>query len=479
MDAAVTRHVLLFGAYATIFSLVGIISTVAAFRWRSARRAASFLAAAMALHTVTLLTGSAAIRPALGGTALQWDWVLAIASYFTGLPWALLVEEIVGAGWKSSIRRTRQAFALYGIGATAFDLFTGRPGGAFGPWQAAVMGGGAALGVANLFFARIHTVPEIRVVRAGYSAFMLMVIHDNVSSIGLMPWTQHFGQLGVLTFVACLIYTIIARALREQAHLQRIEHELATARRIQQALLPFAPPQLANAAVAFRHVPAASVAGDLFQFLGATEHSAGMLVADVSGHGVGAALIASMVKVAAAAQEAHADDPRRVLEGIYASIASDLPAGQFVTAVYVYVDLERGVLRHAAAGHPPALIRRGADGLVISAGPAGPLMMSLATPDYPVTEVPLFPGDRVILYTDGIIEAMRLDGEMFGPERLSMLAASTPDGPESFVSATIEALSAFADRRSPGFDDDCTMVVFEARSLAVGDLEEIAVSTRL
>ena len=346
--------------------------------------------------------------------------------------------------------------------ATAWDLFLGHPFSVPpGPWNAAVFGTGAAVGLSNLFLGGVRPVPEIRVLRAGYAAFMVVVIHDDLVRLGFTPWTWQTGQLGVLTFLACLVYTIVSRTLRGHSQLQSIEHELATARRIQQLLLPLAAPVLEDAAIAFRHIPAASVAGDMFQFLCAGPQHVGILVADVSGHGVPAALIASMVKVAAAAQSGHADDPGLVLGGIYQAIAGELPSGQFVTAVYVYVDLNRGVLRHAAAGHPPALIRRASDGRVFPAGKAGPLMMSLVPPEYPVSEVRLDPGDRVVLYTDGIVEAMRVDGEMFDVERLSTNAVNVPAGPEVFVDATIKAVSAFAGRTDAAFDDDCTIVALE------------------
>jgi len=125
MESAPTREVLLFAAYATIFSLVGLVSLVAAFRWRNARRTGLFLATAMLLHGVNLSSGSAPVRIAFGGAPRLWEWVLAIGSYSIGVPWALLVEEIVGPGWKSSIRRTRQGFAVYALGATTLSTRRG------------------------------------------------------------------------------------------------------------------------------------------------------------------------------------------------------------------------------------------------------------------------------------------------------------------------------------------------------------------
>jgi len=215
----------------------------------------------------------------------------------------------------------------------------------------------------------------------------------------------------------------------------------------------------------FRYLPAASVAGDVFDFLDPCPRHTGILVADVCGHGVPAALIASMVKVATSAQKKHADDPGRVLAGIHLAIAGELPPGHFVTAVYVYVDLERRILRHASAGHPPALVWRAAEGNISEAGPTGPLLISFAPAEYPVVETPFGPGDRVALYTDGLVEAMRADGEMFGVERLSALLGRSVVDPDKLLSEVVAAVSDFAGRQGRGFDDDCTLIALEARSL--------------
>ena len=100
-----------------------------------------------------------------------------------------------------------------------------------------------------------------------------------------------------------------------------------------------------------------AVAGDFYEFLSTGGPSAGLLVADVSGHGVPAALIASMVKMATTSQRQHAASPERLLAGVNEALCGSTQ-GQFVTAAYVYLDAERGELCYAAAGHPPMLLLR-------------------------------------------------------------------------------------------------------------------------
>jgi serine phosphatase RsbU (regulator of sigma subunit) len=455
------RELLKDSAFATLFASIGLLSFAAGLRWRAGRFPAFLLAAAMLLHSSSVLTRSEPVRAALGTAPVAWSWTRAITDYVIAVPWALLLEHVVGRGWKSSIRRAWQGFAIYAVLAILADVVTGQPG-SVRTTQPPVIMTGAFVGFANLAFGGARPTPELGILRAGYLVFMAVVLHDNLAGLGLLPWrTGTPDQFGVLVFVACLVHTVVSGTLRGQRQLQAIELEMATARRIQASLLPSSTPKLDGAAVAFRHVPAAAVAGDLFQFLQAGPRHAGILVADVCGHGVPAALIASMVKVAAAAQRPHADQPARVLAGIHATIAGELPAGQFVTAVYVYLDLEHGMLRHASAGHPPALVRSASMPRVDVAGPTGPLLIALAPPDYPVTEISLGAGDRVVLYTDGVIEAQRGDAEMFGIERFRQLLQECGDDPEAFASSVIEAVARFTGRPTGPFEDDLTLVALQ------------------
>src|SRR6202044_3540981 len=101
-------------------------------------------------------------------------------------------------------------------------------------------------------------------------------------------------------------------------------------------------------------------AGDFYDFIVADEKQVGLLIADVSGHGVPAALIASMVKLAATAQRSNAGDPSGLLSGMNAALCGNTQ-NQFVTAAYVHLDAESRELRYSAAGHPPMLLLRGGE----------------------------------------------------------------------------------------------------------------------
>src|ERR1700746_734324 len=140
-----------------------------------------------------------------------------------------------------------------------------------------------------------------------------------------------------------------------------MQRELETARLIQQSILPQTVPQIDGLDIAARYIPMTSVAGDFYDFIVVDNKHLGILVADVSGHGMPAALIASMLKIALAAQSAHADDPARVLQGFKETLCGKFQH-HYVTAAYLFVDMEKRTLTYAGAGHPPLLLWGAASG---------------------------------------------------------------------------------------------------------------------
>lgn len=464
MNPALARDIAINAAVITVYAVAGVLALVAAYRWRESRGRvpALLLAWAMLQHAGNVATASDPIQQAFGVPGAVARWTGLISGYFVAVPWAMLLERVLGVGWRASIRRTWQVYLAVAMGCIAYDVWTDTLGAA-ADVNRVVVGAGAFVGFANLSFARQGMPQRVLVLRIGLLVFLGLVVHDALAGAGLLPWDAQSGPLSVLIGISAIAYTAVTRTLQGQRELRAMAHELATARRIQFSLLPQTAPALDGAALVFRYVPAAAVAGDVFDFLGATSRQVGILVADVSGHGVPAALIASMVKVAAAAQKPHASDPARVLQGIHLAIADELPRAHFVTVSYVFVDLDRRLMRHASAGHPPPLVWRAATRDFAQPAETGPLIIDFAAAAYPVTEMALAPGDRVIVYTDGIPEAMRPDGEMFGLERLREIAARSAEGAEALAAAIITAAVTFRGRRAEGLEDDCTLVVLEVQ----------------
>src|SRR5271169_2481141 len=149
---------------------------------------------------------------------------------------------------------------------------------------------------------------------------------------------------------------LVLREAREQLARQLLEinNELEMAREIQLSILPRETPKIRGLEITARYLPMSSVAGDFYDFIVVDEKHLGILVADVSGHGLPAALIASMLQVALTAQCAHASEPGRVLSGLNRALCGKFQH-HFVTAVYVFVDMEKDSISYAGAGHPPLL----------------------------------------------------------------------------------------------------------------------------
>lgn len=195
-------------------------------------------------------------------------------------------------------------------------------------------------------------------IRLGVASFGLAALADNLRGLGLVPYPgPDLEPFGVVITIACLGTLAAWRTISEARRLVAIDRELAIARDIQTSILPQALPRISGVSVAARYRPMTAVAGDFYDFLDVGDDRLGVLVADATGHGVPAALLASMVKVALASQQPHADHPSAVLGGLNRTLCGRL-AGQYVTAAYLFIDNRAGLTRYASAGHPPMLHAR-------------------------------------------------------------------------------------------------------------------------
>jgi phosphoserine phosphatase RsbU/P len=196
-----------------------------------------------------------------------------------------------------------------------------------------------------------------------------------------------------------------------------------------------------------------SVAGDFYDYLVADEKQAGLLVADVSGHGVPAALIASMVKLAASSQRGNAAQPAALLAGMNEALCGNTQ-NQFVTAAYVHLDAETASLRYAAAAHPPMLLLRA--GEVISVEENGLMLAAFSSASYTTAVRALERGDRLVLYTDGVVEAANAEGAEFGQQQLgAILVESQRMRPKDAVDHVIAKVQAWSKSQS----DDLTVLI--------------------
>ena len=188
---------------------------------------------------------------------------------------------------------------------------------------------------------------DVRAMRVGVVAVSLSAVADNLRGIGgvAVPGPE-LEPFGFTILIGCLAIIAVRRVLDDAERLVAINRELEIARRIQLSLLPQRLPRVSGLTIAARYRPMTAVAGDFYDFLELDAKRLGILIADVSGHGVPAALIASMVKVALAAQRDHADHPAAVLAGMNDVLCGQL-AGQYVTAAYLFIDTESRLIATA------------------------------------------------------------------------------------------------------------------------------------
>jgi sigma-B regulation protein RsbU (phosphoserine phosphatase) len=305
--------------------------------------------------------------------------------------------------------------------------------------------------VVSFTFRQPTITKDAIVFRAGLSVFVGLVLWTNVAD--LFGYRVGIEFYGFAVLLCCLGYVAARRALDRDQQLNSIQQELEIARRIQLSILPAAPPAVEHFSVATRYKPMTAVAGDFYEFLDAGNGAVGLLVADVSGHGVPAALIASMVKVAIQSQRHCKDDPAGLLSGVNQALCGNAQ-NQFVTASYVFLDPKSNEFCYAAAGHPPMLILR--DGHVFRVEENGLVLALIPSADYRSTTQPLQYGDRILLYTDGILEAANATGEEFGHDRLSrLLEESESRNAEQVADLILATVTAWSCSQS----DDLTIIV--------------------
>jgi sigma-B regulation protein RsbU (phosphoserine phosphatase) len=292
---------------------------------------------------------------------------------------------------------------------------------------------------------------ELAAVRIGVLSFVALALFDNtLGSVWGLHRLEPYGfaiMLGTFGFMAA------RRTLDREVELGEIQKELALARNIQQSILPAGFPPTANFAVAAGYRPMTSVAGDMYDFLLASDREAGLLIADVSGHGVPAAMIASMVKMAADSKKSQATQPAALMREMNEALHGSTH-GEMITAAYLYLEAESHEICYAAAGHPAMLLLR--EGRVSEIVENGLPLAAAAFDTYREIRLPLKTGDRFLLYTDGLVEARNIDGEMFGEERLNQSLAATAASPAETAVAQIMAT---IERWSAEQDDDRTVLV--------------------
>jgi sigma-B regulation protein RsbU (phosphoserine phosphatase) len=246
-----------------------------------------------------------------------------------------------------------------------------------------------------------------------------------------------------------------ARRMRDAAE----QRELAEARKIQQRLLPGHVPQIDGWELAASCQPAEGVGGDCFDALRFGDSRLAFSIADVVGKGIPAALLMSNLQAAVRAFASEAAEPRALCAQVNRILCGNIAEGRFISFVYCFLDAALGTLTYANAGHyPPVLVRR--DGTCERLTNGGPVLGVIGGADYEQAAVAMAPGDRLLLFTDGLTEARNARDEEFGEERL--LAAAVAERTCSAPALHARLVSAVRGFTGGGLQDDATLLVLAA-----------------
>jgi len=209
-----------------------------------------------------------------------------------------------------------------------------------------------------------------------------------------------------------------ARADRERQHTRRIEEELSLARRIHTGFLPKSMPAFAPYDMGGMNFPSSEVGGDYYDFIRITDDDLGIIMSDVAGHGVAAALLMANFRACIRIESRAHYAIKTILERVNEFLVETNPPDSFVTAIYGVLNRRHNILTYSNAGHnPPLLIRSGQQITLLENG--GPILGFLPDATYAEGVVNLEPDDVLVFYTDGVTEARDEAGTEYGMERLA------------------------------------------------------------
>jgi serine phosphatase RsbU (regulator of sigma subunit) len=236
---------------------------------------------------------------------------------------------------------------------------------------------------------------------------------------------------------------------------ERLEQELRTAHYIQQSLLPKNIPTLPGWQIFPYYQPAREVGGDFYDVYQCDNGQLGLVIGDVSGNGVPAALVMAITSTMLRTAVRAMTSPGQILARVNDLLLADIPSKMFVTCFYALFDPSSGRLRYANAGHEVPY--RCSDHGVIELRATGMPLGMMPGSSYEEYEAMLFPGESLLFYTDGLVEAHNQQQEMFDYPRLSALIAGYPGGP-ALIEFLLSALVRFTGEQWEQ-EDDVTMVV--------------------
>ncbi|MBM3294459.1 MAG: FHA domain-containing protein [Candidatus Aminicenantes bacterium] len=304
------------------------------------------------------------------------------------------------------------------------------------------------------------------IIDAGIHSVMCVPLWTNKDIIGVIyadriirrePFTD--DDLRLLTLLANLAAVKIENALLVEQALEkeRMERELLLAAKIQADFLPKKPPPCDTFDIAAKNIPCHEVGGDYYDFLSIDSGRTGVVIADVSGKGVGASLLMASLRAALHSEAGPGHAPPAMVAKLNAFVHKSSASNDFISFFYAELDRENGGLGYVNAGHNPPLLL-GSDGEVRWLEGTGLCLGMLGGSAYEFRTEATRPGDLIVLYTDGITESRNPEGEEYGLDRLLAFArANAGASAEAICQCLLQDLAAFTGPVEPA--DDRTLVV--------------------
>ncbi|MDH4122316.1 MAG: SpoIIE family protein phosphatase [Deltaproteobacteria bacterium] len=248
-----------------------------------------------------------------------------------------------------------------------------------------------------------------------------------------------------------------------KARNDQLTADLEAARTVQQALLPHDLPSNPRFDLEARYIPLDRVGGDFFDVVELDDgKKLGIIIADVCGHGVGAAFITAMTKISFRNNYFRNPDPGHLLSQMNRELQNYLMSG-FVTVFYVLFDFEAKTMAYASGGHPPVFLFRKGEDKVIEVEPQSTFLGFFPDAQFETSTLNLGPGDRVFFYTDGVYEGTNPEGESYGMQRVSSSLSLHRQLPvQEMITALLDDLMAFLIRPE-ALEDDITLLAIEIK----------------
>ncbi len=298
----------------------------------------------------------------------------------------------------------------------------------------------------------IGLLPVILIIDSNQSGVAASAFSAGVNDLIRRP----FEKAEVLARVRNLLLQREASLARESY--RALNRELEIARSIQESIIPVAQPRGSHYQIEAVCLPARSIGGDFYDFI-EDDSSVAVLIADVAGHGIPAALYAAMLKIAFHNLRDKARFPEKLLKDLN-DIMVDRGERTFISCAYTFVDFKNKRLLHANAGHLPLLIQEPGKKTVKRIHPPGGVLGIRKAAAITVEMHHLQPNTRLVLFTDGVIEMTNRQGQFFDEERLLQVLEEMRDAPLADTKeALLRSLREFAEGEA--FLDDVTFVLLD------------------